>query len=61
MKPKWQKKLKKSEIQHINESTVSGTLAQFKRNREQHWEEVKKGKSDPCPECGAIATKLGLS
>lgn len=60
-KAKWQKPLKKSEIQHIKESTDSGTLAQFKRNREFHLKRIAAGEADPCIECRMIAIKLGLS
>ena len=61
MKPKWQKKLKKSEIKHINKTTDSGTLTQFKSNRKFHLGKIADGEIDPCFDCKMIASKLGLS
>ena len=59
-KAKWQKPLKKSEIDHIKETTDSGTLRQFKANRKFHLERKTKDDNDPCLECRSIAIKLGL-
>lgn len=56
MKPKWQRKLKASEIEHIRLTTFSGTLAQFKANRAGQIAHPDHG----CSECRHIALKLGI-
>jgi hypothetical protein len=53
MTAEWQEKITRDEFRHIQETTSSGTLAQFKRNR-------KKSKDFPCMECRDIARKLGI-
>ena len=59
-KPKWQIKLKKSEINHIKETTDSSTLVQFKRNREFHNKAKEKDGHEPCFDCRMIAQKIGI-
>ena len=57
MKPKWAKKLNKSEWRHLQETTCGDrpTLASFMRNFEHH-----NKNSDECRECREIARKIGL-
>jgi len=63
MKPKWQKKLAKKELEHIRE-TSDGTLESFKKNLKFHRAEDAKKKETgipfTCYECFVIAKKLGL-
>ena len=54
-KAKWQKKLTIAQIWHIKETTQSGTLAQFKRNRIG---QIAEGIE--CFECKEIAKKLKI-
>jgi hypothetical protein len=58
---KWQKKLTKKQIQHINQTTSCGSLREFRRNREYQISERKKGGLEPCFECKAIAFRLGIA
>lgn len=53
MKPKWHKKLTKSEIKHIKDTTQTGSRAAFFRNRE--WQ---KENNVECFECEIIERKL---
>ena len=56
-KPKWRRKLNKSETEHLAATSCTGkpNLASFKRNLiEQNAEGIT------CSECDAIARKLGI-
>lgn len=53
MKPKWQKGLTKKEIQHIRDTTETGSLTQFRRNRK--WQ---KEKDIECWDCKTIERKI---
>jgi len=59
---KWQKKLIKSELKHIKETTLNGSLREFERNLESQREQDAKNPNGPfaCVECMGIAHKLGL-
>jgi hypothetical protein len=59
MKARWHQKITLKEFRHIRE-TASGSLAQFKRNREWHRLERDISGEEPCFECRHIALKLGI-
>jgi hypothetical protein len=59
--PKWQKKLTKTQIKHINE-TSAGTLRSLKINLKSQAllrHSMPKDGFDPCPICREIAERLG--
>ena len=62
---KWHRKITKSELKHIRETTHSCTLEQFKRNVK--WQRDRDAENDnpqgnqmTCMECHFIARKLGV-
>lgn len=66
---KWHKKITLKELQHIHETTWTGTLEQLKRNLDHHREQDAKSEAEvpegaywvrSCRECLSIARKLGL-